>query len=81
MIDEITRDDSCNTIQQAHQHGSAWEIKRIRAAIEQRCGRDRISLGGNPFRCELNLGHIGDCSAFSGTLTITRERLEEILNG
>lgn len=61
--------------------GREGETARIRAAIGQRCGLDRITLAGIPFRCGLNKGHIGDCSAFSGTLTITRERLYEILDG
>lgn len=57
------------------------ERDRIRAALEVRCGRPSLTRGGNPFDCALNKGHIGDCYPIHGTISVRKERLEEILNG
>ena len=52
------------------------ERDRIRAALKVRCSG--ITVTG---RCALNLGHIGGCYTQADTISITRERLEEILGG
>ena len=66
----------------AFAEGVQEERARIRAAFKQRCGlhRQRIRDGAG-FRCGLNRGHIGDCSPVPDTISITRRRLEEILDG
>lgn len=56
------------------------ERDRIRAELRRECGG---KVGG--FRvgepCRLNKGHIGGCSTFEGVVTVSIERVMEILNG
>jgi hypothetical protein len=62
---------------EGYEEGVADTISRIRTALEERCN---LTVGENP--CLLNRGHISGCSTrIAATISITKDRLEEILNG
>lgn len=54
-------------------------VRRVRAAYEIRCLR--VVAGTTMQTCGLNKGHIGGCATINATITVSRERLEEILDG
>lgn len=60
--------------------GGDSAIARIRSAMKQRCGHAPFGWTAG-VRCGLNKGHIGGCSPVPDTISITRERLEAILDG
>ena len=62
----------------AFAEGVRSEHDRILAALKARCGGQ---LANDARRCGLNKGHIGGCSPITATITVSRDRLEEILNG
>ena len=61
--------------------GKNEERERILEAIEESCLQEKLMLSGKQFECKLNLGHIGDHSPTKAMISITLERLREILNG
>ena len=63
-----------------YDEGIEGERSRIRAAFKVRCGLN-IEAAEHGIVCGLNRGHIGPCSRLALTISITRERFEEILNG
>ena len=51
-------------------------VRRIREELRHDCA-GRVG-SGDP--CRLNKGHIGGCSTFEGVVTVSIERISEILN-